>query len=52
MTDIRDIKIQCKKCGEEIESPPKLLEHIVLVHNDRETAELLNALNRLSGRGT
>lgn len=50
--DIRSIKIQCKKCGQEIESPPKMLEHIILVHNDKEAAELLSTLNRLSGRGT
>ena len=30
-----------KKCGQEMESPPKILEHIVLVHNDPDAAELL-----------
>ena len=30
-----------QKCGKEMESPPKMLEHIVLVHNDPDAAELL-----------
>jgi formate dehydrogenase maturation protein FdhE len=50
--DVRDIKIQCKKCGQSIETPPKLLEHIVLVHEDKKAGELLSRLNQLSGRGT
>jgi ribosomal protein S27E len=50
--DVIDIKIECKKCGRTIETPPKMLEHIILVHNDYEAGELLIALNRLSGRGT
>jgi hypothetical protein len=30
-----------KKCGQEMESPPKILEHILLVHNDPDAADLL-----------
>lgn len=30
-----------QKCGQEMESPPNMLEHIVLVHNDPDAAQLL-----------
>jgi hypothetical protein len=45
MTDL-DI-FRCKKCGQTV-SYDDLLEHIVLVHNDRLAAKLVNELNSLA----
>ena len=30
--------VRCKKCGDEVE-PPNMLEHIILIHDDKEVAE-------------
>lgn len=45
MTDLDTF--ECKKCGELIRYDD-LLEHIILVHNDRQAAELVNELNSLA----
>ncbi len=40
---------KCKYCDKEDE-PMKILEHSVLEHNDKEAANVLEALNSMKGR--
>ena len=46
-SESEDTRTRCGRCGQEIEEPSKILEHIVFVHNDHEAGWLLNNLNRL-----
>jgi|GEM_PF-2357577 5-methylcytosine-specific restriction endonuclease McrA len=50
-SESNDTKTLCGRCGQEIEEPSKILDHIVFVHNDQEAGWLLNNLNRLLQRG-
>lgn len=44
-------KYECKLCHEMI-TPKEMMEHFITKHNDKDAADLLNRLNKLSGRGT
>lgn len=41
-------EVRCKVCGE-IVARLKLLEHTVIVHNDKDAAQLLEELNKKRG---